>query len=457
MTFSTFVVPDCTQIAADVGVNGLSGVDLRVGRRYGLQMPPPPILEIYVVWHPDDELGTKVAQWLQDHFHGPAYAGLAGGAVEVYSRSMGWQDEDGPPRPLPFMQPLPAFLPRAQFTAVVPVLGTALAGAVRDQAEWDDYIAAIFAADAARLTLDSPVGVFPLKDPRLNLPSTSRLATLSRRPQLLPEAAAENAATLGREVSQAIVQRLTGGQQVTTSPERSRESQVRVFVSHTKHHTTTQQEAGPHLLGRVREVIHNTRLGEFFDAADIPTGSDWEAALDAEAGRSALLMVRTDLYATREWTQREVLTAKRRDIPVVALYAVREDEARGSFLMDHVPVIPCPAKTEDQAIERALNRLVDEALKRALWREQSVYLQGDHFDWLPNHSPEPVTLVPWLASNRSERQDRRPVRILHPDPPLGECENAVIVEVCALAGIDAKDVHVLTPRTLATQGMPVQP
>jgi hypothetical protein len=58
----------------------------------------PPILEYYVLWHPDDDaLGSSVAQQLMDHFHGPAYAGLAGGAVEVYTRSTGWTEPNGTP------------------------------------------------------------------------------------------------------------------------------------------------------------------------------------------------------------------------------------------------------------------------------------------------------------------------------------------------------------------------
>ena len=65
---------------------------------------------------------------------------------------------------------------------------------------------------------------------------------------------------------------------------------------------------------------------------------------------------------------------------MVSLYAVREGEDRGSFIMDHVPVVPCPTGDVIHAIERGLNRLVDEALKRALWREQSVYLHAHGFD-----------------------------------------------------------------------------
>lgn len=46
----------------------------------------PPVLEIFVVWHPGDDAGATVAGWLLDHFHGTAFSGLIGGAVEVYTR-----------------------------------------------------------------------------------------------------------------------------------------------------------------------------------------------------------------------------------------------------------------------------------------------------------------------------------------------------------------------------------
>ena len=90
---------------------------------------------------------------------------------------------------------------------------------------------------------------------------------------------------------------------------------------------------------------------------------------------------------------------------MVSLYAVREGEDRGSFIMDHVPVVPCPTGDVIHAIERGMNRLVDEALKRALWREQSVYLHAHGFDWLPAHAPEPVTIMPWVQMHRSQGDD----------------------------------------------------
>ena len=60
----------------------------------------PPILDVFVVWHPDDAIGEMALEWLSEHFHSTAFAGLAGGAVEVYGRSVGWDGPEAPPRPL---------------------------------------------------------------------------------------------------------------------------------------------------------------------------------------------------------------------------------------------------------------------------------------------------------------------------------------------------------------------
>lgn len=405
-------------------------------------MPAPPILEVYVLWHPDDTAGSSIANWLIEHFHGPAYAGLAGGAVEVYLRSAGWTHPAGPPRPLPFMEPLPADLPAGQITAVIPILGRAMARAVRDDPRWRDYLDAVFQADDTSATRGRATAVLPLQAPGAEL-SGSALAALASSPQALPKSAAESRELLSREVAQAIAQRIA---RVFTNSEL--EQRVTVFVSHTTH------PAGPgdnpvRLLTTIHEVLRSTHLDSFFDAHDIQVTDDWEKTLDTEAASHAMLMVRTDGYASREWTQREVLAAKRHDIPIVSLYAVSGEEHRGSFLMDHVPVVACDQLHQQSAVERALNRLVDESLKRALWVVQRIYLERDGFDWLPVHAPEPVTLAAWLQSNEIDKEAQ--MVIMHPDPPLGPKERQVILDLCEIAGLSGT-LEILTPRTYATRG-----
>lgn len=403
-------------------------------------MPLPPILEIFVVWHPDDyECGEFVSAALMDHFHSATFAGLAGGAVEVYSRSEGWESPDGPPRPLAINEPWPYGLPKAQFTAVVPILGAGMDRAFLRDAGWRSYLKSIFDANPKS---DPNLGVFPLRDPEARLTGPDFIDAV-RRPQALHADSAADPSVLCRELSQAIAQQL--------NDRRGDQGRIRVFVSHTKHASLETDSQGSMVFKQVRQVIASTHLGAFFDAADLQPGTDWEEELDAEAGRCALLMVRTDEYAGREWTQREVHVAKSRDVPIVGLYALRDGEERGSFLMDHVPTVACDLNHPELGITTALGRLVDEALKSELWRFQSVYLQDKGFDWVPVHSPEPVTAVPWLQAHKTLYRDDARIRIIHPDPPLGPREHQVLVDLCRLAGF-AGEIGIFTPRTFAARG-----
>src|SRR5690606_19742950 len=137
--------------------------------------------------------------------------------------------------------------------------------------------------------------------------------------------------------------------------------------------------------------------------------------------------------------------------------ALGEAEERGSFLMDHVPRVP--ARTENghwrrADIHRALNLLVDECLKRAVWRHQQR-LAEDHFEvaWWAPHAPEPITLAKWLEEQRQANRlapEGDDLIVLHPDPPLGPEEKTVLQEILALAGIERK-LDVMTPRLLAAR------
>src|SRR5690242_8999321 len=107
----------------------------------------PPVLEIYVVWHPRDPEGADIAREVIEHFHGTAFSGLIGGAVEVFPRSVGWNGDDDAPRPLPFMSALPNGVAAPRLVAVVPVVGRQLVFALEDgHAAWERYVKAIAAA-----------------------------------------------------------------------------------------------------------------------------------------------------------------------------------------------------------------------------------------------------------------------------------------------------------------------
>jgi hypothetical protein len=391
----------------------------------------PPLLEIYVVWHPDDLNGAAVADRLIDHFHGTAFSGLIGGAIEVFVRAKGWTAPEDAPRPLPYVEALPCELPEAELTVVLPILGVELARAVEDGGPWFTYMEGLRTGAQARA---ENVCILPVK-----LPTAVSEGALH---DAFSEVQAIDAGdSLCRDAAQAIAQ--------FAEPEKRR---LKVFLSHTKRGGPTDNPNT--LVRRVRELILDTRLEDFFDAQDLQPGTDWSTELLAEAATAAMLVIRTDQYASREWCQKEVVVAKRAGMPVVILDALSRGEERGSFLMDNMPRIPLHDQVSDSAITRALNQLVDECLKRALWvrqRELASRFDSKVAAWWAPHAPEPVTFTAWLNKERADLADKDTVVVLHPDPPLGRDELKALEELGRLCGLDGR-LEVLTPRGLAIRG-----
>ncbi|GAA2388118.1 hypothetical protein [Dactylosporangium salmoneum] len=402
----------------------------------------PPVLEIYVVWHPRDAAGAEIVAQLDAHFHGDLFTGLIGGAVEVYARSDGWLRPGGAPRRIPVPgDPPPNGVAQAQYVVIVPVLDFRLAQAAADRdGEWYEYLAGIRGAQC-----DAPdrVTVFPV------------LADLRADEGALGE--------LFGELVYIVVNGVTG----ETPQDRRRRDLVQsiaqfvggdagrrltVFISHTRR--TAEGDGGrpQAITERVRAVIAQTRLADFFDAQALGPGRDYSEEIASAASSSALLALRSDHYASRDWCQREVVTAKTAGMPVVILDALVRGDPRGSFLMDHAPRVPVTG--DDGGIWAGLNLLVDEWLKRLLWRRQHELAERAAPDlgvgWWAPHAPEPTTLAAWLAGAHAAGERPTSLRILHPDPPLGGPEREVLARVAALGGIAT--LEILTPRQLAARG-----
>ncbi len=412
----------------------------------------PPVLELYVVWHPDDSKGAEIANEFFEHFHGSAFTGLIGEAVEVFVRSQGWRSNDDAPRPIPSEQdPLPNGVEPAQFVAIVPLMGMEMAAEVEiGTGPWHGYIEKMVRATEE---MHDRGGLFPyLLDPRA-ADGTVLGALLNPYQQIAaspPDPDGESERTLRcRDLAQGVAQFLS-----------KEEGRLTVFISHTKRDLPAPAEETAELIELVRQVIANTHLREFFDASDIQPGHDWEAELRSKAATSALVAIRTDLYSSREWCQREILLAKNAGMPIVTMDALQIGEERGSFLMDHVPRIPVrttPDGWSKQNIYQALNRLVDECLKRVLWihqEELSRNIPGLDIAWWAPHAPEPLTLVHWLKEAEEAGilpEEDTNIRILHPAPPLGPDEELVLQQLLALCR-QKGTLDVMTPRLLAARG-----
>ena len=390
----------------------------------------PPVLEIHVIWHPGDSHGLRISEEFVHHFHGTIFSGLIGGAIEVYIHSKGWNSEDDSPRPIPFNRTtLPPNIRCAQFIAVVPILGNEMASAVEQpKSRWREYIETLVTTqkiDPCRIS------IFPYLLDRSAVDQTYLGGLISKYQRIAanPLQDGETEATVRcRDLTQGIAQFLSN----------SEDKRLTVFISHTKRISSGNNQNIDTLIQTVRDVVRKTRLKEFFDASDLQPGQDWDAELRSKAATSALLSMRTELYPSREWCQREILIAKREGMPVIIMDVLDVIEERGSFLMDHVPRVPMRLVNNQWSksdIHKGLNLLVNESLKRTLWRHQSELARnelGSEIAWWAPHAPEPITLIKWLNDELLSgkiQNEGKDLLILHPDPPLGYDEKLILQEI----------------------------
>ena len=312
--------------------------------------------------------------------------------------------------------------------------------------------------------------------------SSEVISSLTNRQGMVLHDNAYAPGALTRDVGQAIVQRLLWKQTGMLSSSES--PRLRVFISHARGDIPANDLTGhtpQGVIAKVKAIAQQTRLATFFDVHDIQADSEWNSSIRERARTSALLMVRTDSYSSREWTQREVFEAKQAGMPIVCLSALNAGESRGSFLLDHVPTIACPQIPEgwappegtqaedpvDEAIVAALNRLVDEALKFALWRcqeipahtnlakantTQSTSKNHPGFDCAPPTAPEPTVLLKFIQEHRQTYGNDKHLWLIHPDPPLLPTEQDFLVDLCVQAGYEKGQVYLMTPRYFFAAG-----
>jgi hypothetical protein len=426
--------------------------ELRLNERYHRMLPP--ILEIYVIWHPADAAGDEVAREIFNHFMlGPTFSGIIGGGIHVALRRDGWTAAESAPRPV-YTEgaPGPNEMQPARFVAFVPLLGLGMAEAVQPgSGSWHGYVRGF--VEQKRSTPDT-IGVFPFVLDHAATDGTELGELLGAYQRLaastVDEAGETRTSMMCRDLTQGLAQLLAVDENL----------RLTAFISHTKRHSAGEGADVEELIEMVREIIHNTRLAEFFDASDLQPGSDWDQELRNKAASGALLALRTDLYASREWCQREVVIAKTSGMPVIMLDAIGLGEERGSFLMDHVPRVPLRkegGQWRRKDVYRGLNLLVDDCLKSALWlRQKELSQERPELDvaWWAPHAPEPLTLLTWIEQRLQGADDAtngETLRVLHPDPPLGPEEREVLRRYAAMTRL-GHEIDVMTPRQLATRG-----
>lgn len=382
-------------------------------------MPPStrPLLVVYVAWHPAFAEGMEIAQALYDHFRRKLYENVAGGTgLSVIFR---WSPAIGS------NVPLPIDFSEAETSAIVLLVDRHL---VNDPA-WVTYIRELLAqAEAGGLgTRVFPVAINHAVLGRIGI--EEQAVRWDRWEDITPE---EQRRRLIRELTYEFCRMLRHYLERLKHPTEEETAldsylhKVQIFLSHSKH-----DEDGERIAHLIRDRLHGGQgLASFFDVHDIPAGLSFKKVLFRQLKVSAVVAVHTDSYSSREWCRREIIEAKRWNVPLVVANCISNLDERGFPYMGNVPIVRMDPYATDR-IDYVVGCLLDEVLKDFLWRcrvELARTLARTAADppivFLPR-PPELITLtgLPELANGMVD------TTIVYPDPPLGAEEERLFERI----------------------------
>lgn len=370
-----------------------------------------PLLVLYVVWHPSFSKGSIVADVLRNHFRRSLYDNVAGGTgLSVIYRFAAVPG---------FSAPLQINLDEAETTAVVVLVDS---GLVADSA-WTKYVQELVESTETKGlgTRVFPVAIEP--EALSGLGVAEQALRWDRWTGSVEERCQRLTAELTYEFCRMLRNYLEHLKR-PTEDEKALEAylkKVQIFLSHSKH-----DENGEQIAYMIRDRLHGGHgLSSFFDVHDIPAGLRFHKVLLQQLRVSAMVAIHTDSYSSREWCRKEVIEAKRWNVPLVVANAISNVDERGFPYMGNVPVVRLDPRGVDR-IDFVIGRLLDEVLKDFLWRCRIELALGTA-DSTVVFVPRPPELIS-LAGLPAEADVPNPV-IVYPDPPLSAEEERLFAQV----------------------------
>lgn len=372
--------------------------------------PTRPFLVLYIVWHPGFAGGAEIAEALRENFRRKLYDNVAGGTgLSVIFRSALAPGAT---------TPLSINLDEAETTAVVVLTETTL---VRDD-DWGCYLHKLVeSTDAAGLGSR----VFPVALERSAL--EIGIAEQALRWDQWSGSPTELRQRLISELTYEFCRMLRHYLEHLRHPTEEDAAlenylrKVQIFLSHSKH-----DDDGERIAHAIRDRLYTGHgLSSFFDVHDIPAGLRFNKVLLKQVRVSAMVAIHTDSYSSREWCRREIIEAKRWNVPLVIANCISKLDERSFPYMGNVPVVRMDPQGVDR-IDIVVGRLLDEVLKDFLWRCRVELMRG-----IANPAvifvPRPPELIS-LASLPTATDIPEPM-IVYPDPPLSAEEERLFEEV----------------------------
>lgn len=373
-----------------------------------------PLLSLYVVWHPKFAEGQTIAEALYDHYRSNLYENIAGGTgLSVVFRST----------PAPESEiPIAIDFESADTSAIIVLLEDNIA----NSPAWTSYVSDL-CDKAEKYGLGNRVFPVSIEKSVFDLNSLAEQAIRWDVWNVEKITIEESCNRLIRKLTYGFCRMLRHYLEHLKRPADEEEEllqylkKVQIFLSHSKH-----DEDGERIAREIRDqLFRKDDLSSFFDVHDIPAGLRFHKVILSQVRTSAMAAIYTDSYSSREWCRKEIIEAKRHNVPLVVVNCINNIDERSFPYLGNVPVVRMDPSTADR-VDTIVSRLLDEVLKDFLWKCR-VEMLGDKKPetiFLPRQ-PELISLVN-LPKDPALRDE---ITIVYPDPPLGTEEELLFENV----------------------------
>lgn len=149
------------------------------------------------------------------------------------------------------------------------------------------------------------------------------------------------------------------------SGDKGKNSSITLFLSHAKAGDTGRLHAES-----IKNFIDNTNMSRFFDSTEISPGFLFSEEIEKFIRDSTLLAIESDAYSSRYWCQKEILSAKKNNRPIVAVNCLEEYEDR---IFPAASNIPCVHVSPDAPLsEKDILRILVTAILETIRHEHSM-------------------------------------------------------------------------------------
>lgn len=216
----------------------------------------------------------------------------------------------------------------------------------------------------------------------------------------------------------------------TIDPAKAGKSEsILIFLSHAKSGGTGRLHAE-----EIKRFIDNTNMNQFFDATEISPGYRFDEEIEKHIADSTLLAIESDAYSSRYWCQREILSAKQNDRPILVVDCLEDYEDRIFPAASNVPCVHVASKVPitQRDILRILSSTIIETIR--FFHAKQCLEVYKAVEWIPGDC-EITARPPEIRQVLRYKGDGKK-NLCYPEPPVYSSESD---------WHEALDVHTFTP------------